>query len=162
MEPKEIYAYKNTRITKKYFLLLPDVTLCSARLCLYLHPAAQFFRVPTMWSIDLTVATCHIHYTFLSLCRFFFTTENGQNTKILEVDVSTGAQSINTESESPLFHISSHSKAFFSSSYISPCEKLRLKVTSTCLNRTVPTHKLGPSKYWKAKLAADRMRQFQL
>ena len=96
----------------------------------------------------------------------FFTTENGQNTKILEVDVSTGAQSINTEraswSESPLFHISSHSKAFFSSSYISPCEKLRLKVTSTCLNRTVPTHKLGPSKYWKAKLAADRMRQFQL
>ena len=29
------------------------------------------FRAPTLWFIDLTVATCHIQYTFLSLCQFF-------------------------------------------------------------------------------------------
>ena len=62
------------------------------------------FRAPTLWFIDLTVASCHIQYTFLNLCRFF-SRENGQNTKILEVryhtkmaaDVNTGTQSINTE-----------------------------------------------------------------
>ena len=37
-----------------------------------------------LWFIDLTVATCHIQYTFLSLCQFF-SQENGQNTKILKV-----------------------------------------------------------------------------
>ena len=40
-------------------------------------------RAPTLWFIDLTVATCHIQYTFLSLCQYF-SRENGQNTKILE------------------------------------------------------------------------------
>ena len=29
------------------------------------------FRAPTLWFINLTVATCHIQYTFLSLCQFF-------------------------------------------------------------------------------------------
>ena len=29
------------------------------------------FRAPTLWFIDLTVATCHIQYTFLSLSIFF-------------------------------------------------------------------------------------------
>ena len=57
--------------------------------------------------IDLTVATCHIQYTFLSLCNVFLPRENGQNTKILEVrhfrtirkwpPMVLGAQSINTE-----------------------------------------------------------------
>ena len=28
------------------------------------------FRAPTLWFIDLTVATCHIQSTFLSLCQF--------------------------------------------------------------------------------------------
>ena len=37
-----------------------------------------------LWFIDLTVATCHIQYTFLSLCQFV-SRENGQNTTILEV-----------------------------------------------------------------------------
>ena len=41
------------------------------------------FRAPTLWFINLTVATCHIQCTFLSLCQFF-SRENGQNTKILE------------------------------------------------------------------------------
>ena len=40
------------------------------------------FRVPTLWFIDLTVAACHIEYTFLSLCQFFLR-ENEQHTKIL-------------------------------------------------------------------------------
>ena len=31
------------------------------------------FRAPTLWFIDLTVATCHIQSTFLSLCQFIFT-----------------------------------------------------------------------------------------
>ena len=39
---------------------------------------------PMLWFIDLTVATCHIQYTFLSLCQFF-SRVNGQNTRILEV-----------------------------------------------------------------------------
>ena len=60
--------------------------------------------------IDLTVATCHIQYPFLSLCQFF-SRENGQNTKILEVRHFLwyengrrrllGAQSINTERAEP-------------------------------------------------------------
>ena len=30
------------------------------------------FRAPcTLWFIDLTIATCHTQYTFLSLCQFF-------------------------------------------------------------------------------------------
>ena len=48
------------------------------------------------------VDTYHIQYTFLSLCQLFFSRENGQNTKILEVrhfrmmtaDGLLGAQSI--------------------------------------------------------------------
>ena len=42
------------------------------------------FRAPTLWFIDLAVATCHIQYSFLSLCQFF-SQENGQNMKILKV-----------------------------------------------------------------------------
>ena len=42
------------------------------------------FRALTLWFIDVAVATCHIQYTFRSLWQFF-SRENGQNTKILEV-----------------------------------------------------------------------------
>ena len=38
------------------------------------------FRAPTLWFIDLTVATYHTQYIFLSLYRSF-SWENGQNTK---------------------------------------------------------------------------------
>ena len=31
------------------------------------------FRAPMLWFINLTVATCHIQYTSLSLCHFFYT-----------------------------------------------------------------------------------------
>ena len=71
--------------------------VCFAHLCLYLHPAAQLFRAPTLWFIELTVATCHIQYTFLSLCHCY-SRETGQNTKILEVRRQLLVpQSINTE-----------------------------------------------------------------
>ena len=47
----------------------------------YLHPAAQLFQLaPTLWVIDLSATTCHIKYTFLSLCQFF-SWENRQNMK---------------------------------------------------------------------------------
>ena len=52
---------------------------------LYLHPHLSSFRAPTLWFIDLTIATCHIQYKFLSLCQFV-SRENGQNTKILQVE----------------------------------------------------------------------------
>ena len=60
-----------------------------------------------MWFILLTVATCHIQYTFLSLCRFCFTRKQTkhENTRSppfsyhtkMAANVSTSAQSINTE-----------------------------------------------------------------
>ena len=70
--------------------------------------AAQLFQgTHTLWFINLSAITCHIQYTFLSLCPFL-SRENRQNTKILEdrnfhmiqkwpPTVTTGAQSINTE-----------------------------------------------------------------
>ena len=39
------------------------------------------FRAPTLWFIDLAVATCHIQYTFC-VYAIFFLRENGQNIKI--------------------------------------------------------------------------------
>ena len=50
----------------------------------YSRQLSSFNRAPTLWFIDLTVATCHIRYTFLSLCQLF-SGENGQKTKIVEV-----------------------------------------------------------------------------
>ena len=80
--------------------------------------SALLLRAPTLWFIDLTVATCHIQYTFLSLCQFV-SRENGQNRKILKVchfrmiqnghRRLLGAQSINTERTS-IDHYSSQSE----------------------------------------------------
>ena len=54
------------------------------RACVYIYiRQLRSSRAPTLWFIDLTVATSHIQYTFLSLCQFV-SRENGQNTKILE------------------------------------------------------------------------------
>ena len=41
------------------------------RACVYVY-VWQFssFRAPMLWFIDMAVATCHIQYTFLSLCHF--------------------------------------------------------------------------------------------
>ena len=75
------------------------------RLYIYIRQLSSF-RAPTLWLIDLAIATCHIQYTFLSLCQLFLR-ENRQNTKIPEVCLFVccendcwrllGAQSINTE-----------------------------------------------------------------
>ena len=66
------------------------------------------FRVLALWFIDLTVATCHIEYTFLSLCQFVFYEKTNKTRKysakfaiFVSYEngrwVNTGAQSINTE-----------------------------------------------------------------
>ena len=63
------------------------------------------FRASTLWFIDLTVASCHIQYTFLSSLHFFFTRkwtkhENTRSAIFLGYENSCrrlwGAQSINT------------------------------------------------------------------
>ena len=40
--------------------------------CVYIYiRQLSPFRAPTLWFINLPFATCHIQYTFLSLCQFF-------------------------------------------------------------------------------------------
>ena len=67
------------------------------------------FRASTLWFIDLTVASCHIQYTFLSSLLFFFTRkwtkhENTRSAIFLGYENSCrrllGAQSIDTEGAS--------------------------------------------------------------
>ena len=68
-------------------LLKSSLSINALCTCVYYNSIQQlsFFRAPMLWFIDLTVATCHIQYTFLSLCGSYFSRENGQNMKILEV-----------------------------------------------------------------------------
>ena len=41
--------------------------------CVYIYiRRLSSFRAPMLWFIDLTVASCHIQYTFLSLCQYCF------------------------------------------------------------------------------------------
>ena len=42
------------------------------RACVYIYiRQLSSFRGPTLWFIDLTIAaTCHIRYSFQSLCQF--------------------------------------------------------------------------------------------
>ena len=88
--------------------ILVSVLMLCAPVFIFTSGQLSSFRAPTLWFIDLNVATCHIHYAFLSLFPFL-SRENVQNTKILgsppfsyhtkrAADVNTGAQSINTES----------------------------------------------------------------
>ena len=51
------------------------------RVYVYIRQLSSF-RAPTLWFIDLAVATCHIQYTFLSL-RQFVSRENRQSIRIL-------------------------------------------------------------------------------
>ena len=80
-----------------------SLSINALRACVYIYiRQLSSFRAHTLWFINLTVATCHIQYTFLSLCQFV-SRENGQNTRILQVRHFciirrlVGAQSINTE-----------------------------------------------------------------
>ena len=56
--------------------------LCVPVFIIYIRQLSSF-RVPR-----LTVVTCHVQYTFLSLCQFV-SREKGQDTKILEVRLTT-------------------------------------------------------------------------
>ena len=54
-------------------------------MCVYIYIwHLSSIRVPMLWFINVTVAACHIQYTFQSLCQYF-SVENGQNKKIVEV-----------------------------------------------------------------------------
>ena len=49
-----------------------DATALFIRACVYIYiRQLSSLKAPTLWFIDPTVATCHIQYTFLSLCQFF-------------------------------------------------------------------------------------------
>ena len=61
-----------------------SINALRARVYIYIRQLSSF-RAPTLWFIDLTIATCHIQYNFPSLCPFFFSRENRENTKILGV-----------------------------------------------------------------------------
>ena len=85
-----------------------SLSINALRACVYIYiRQLSSFRAPTLWFIDLTVATCHIQYTFLSLCQFFH--EKSDKTRKYSKSVIVvwyenvhrrllGAQSINTES----------------------------------------------------------------
>ena len=86
---------------------MEKLKFCGAlRACVYTYILQLgSFRVPMLWFIDLAVVTCHIQYTFLSLCQFC-PRENRQNTKNSKSAIFVwyengrqrllGAQSINT------------------------------------------------------------------
>ena len=60
--------------------LKKPLSINALRACVYIYiQQLSSFRAPTLWFISMTVATCHIQYTFLSLCRFY-SRENVQNT----------------------------------------------------------------------------------
>ena len=47
-----------------------SLSINALRACVYIYiRQLSSFRAPTLWFIDVTVVTCHIQYTFLSLCR---------------------------------------------------------------------------------------------
>ena len=53
-----------------------SLSINALRACVYIYiRQLSSFRMPTLWFIDLTVATCHIHHTFLSLRQIFFTSK---------------------------------------------------------------------------------------
>ena len=64
-------------------VVLKKLSHCSdLRACVYIYiRQLSSFRAPTMWFIDLTFATCHIEYTLLSLCLFFFPHEKTDKTR---------------------------------------------------------------------------------
>ena len=82
----------------------PQVSLSINALCarvyIYIRQLSSFMA-PTLWFIDLTVAACHIQYTFLSLWQFFFKRKmlKVHHLRIIRKWPSTvlGAQSINAD-----------------------------------------------------------------
>ena len=76
---------KNKRVAETAPLNKEALSINAFYACVYIYiQQLSSFRVPTLWFIDLTVATCHIQYTFLSLCQFCLQ-ENRQNMAMLKV-----------------------------------------------------------------------------
>ena len=79
------YAYACVVRLNQPSMLFFFSCLNALRACVYIYiQLLSYFRAPTLWFIDVTIATCHVRYTFLSLCQFC-SRENGQNTKILRM-----------------------------------------------------------------------------
>ena len=51
---------------------LSELMLC-APVFIYTSSSLTLLGPPTLWFIDLTVATCHVQCILRSLCQFFFT-----------------------------------------------------------------------------------------
>ena len=68
---------------------LSVVMLCT---CVYIYILQLSFlnTAPMLWFIDLTVITCHIQYTLLSWCHFFYKKKDKtQNTTSLSFSYET-------------------------------------------------------------------------
>ena len=49
-----------------------SLSINALRTCVYIYNwQLSSFRAPMLWFVNLTVATCHTQYIFLSLCQFF-------------------------------------------------------------------------------------------
>ena len=56
-----------------------SLSINALRACVYIYiRQLSSFRAPTLWFIDLSVATFHIQYTFLSLCQFISQNKAGE------------------------------------------------------------------------------------
>ena len=52
---------------------VPYLSINALRACVYIYlRQLSSLRAPTLWFIDLTVATCHFQYTFLNLCQSLY------------------------------------------------------------------------------------------
>ena len=91
--PEWRWVWTQLRVSNEGYIRWSSLSINALCACVYIDiQQVSSFRAPTLWFIDLTVATCHIQYTFLSLCQFF-SRENGQNTKILSYDTKMAADS---------------------------------------------------------------------
>ena len=70
-----------------FYCLRGSLSINALHACIiYIRQLSRSSRAPTLWFIELTVATCYIQYTFLNLFPFL-SRENEQNTKILAIFV---------------------------------------------------------------------------
>ena len=63
-------------------LFKEDFSVLMLCVCVYIYiqQLNSFRALPTLWCINLTVATCHIQYTFLGSCFFHEKTNKTRNT----------------------------------------------------------------------------------
>ena len=71
-------AFVKTVLLFKHSLSL----LTQTKMFVYIRQLSSF-RAPTLWFINLTVATCHIQYTFLSLCQIRKQARNTEKASLL-------------------------------------------------------------------------------